>query len=367
MEDIAEISDFVLLQKSARFEGFLRPSVPANISKLGAWLGVIEGPGIAGFVDPISLIWRTTGASSEILKSLLNNMQFRDAGADAGVSIELNVTVLERNDSKVDIAVEIYCSFQTAYSEYLNRYHPVRSLYQDMVVFAIKPSDAGQLKANHSISVPKTDMHQVNYSNTTNWSTKLGFSGGADKSGPKLGVAGDVGYGFSVTAGTATQDFDIVKTSEAQSETLSWKSQMRNIYRTGTNTPDAGGYNPASPNSIVVNGLFTKWLKDPPAAAKSDYELRYLAAYTCAEPDIKNQTIELEFSTTQQLMHAEVVGRWGIPGLEVGGTAAVIPYYLFAKGKLKIDIPKQMIDIIKVSCVGYDYKQQAVKSKLLSG
>jgi hypothetical protein len=209
-------------------------------------------------------------------------------------------------------------------------------------------------------------MHQVNYSNTTNWNAKAGFSSGVDKSGPKLGVSGDVGYGFTISAGTSTQDFDIVKVSETTTETLSWKSQMRSKYRTGTNIPDAGGYDPATPYSIVVNGLFTKWLNDPPPAARSDYELRYLGAYTCAEPGIKNQVIEFELNTTQRLMHAEVVGRWGIPGLEVGGTAAVIPFYVFSKGILKIDIAHQKIDVSKTSCDGYNFKQQAEKSNLLS-
>lgn len=357
--------EFVLLQDRGGIKGIVTPTVPSNISQLGAFLGVLEAPGIMGFVDPISLIWRTTGLSNKILRELLGKLQFKNAEKKAGVQIDLQIVALEKEDGTVDIAIPIACCFQTAYSQNVNRYHPVRSLYQDQVKFRIWPKDPSQIAIDHQGSIPKTEMKEVNYSNSTTWNTKVGFASGVESKGSKMGVSGDISYSFSASANTKTVDFDLAKISEGEADSLGWISRMKNIYSAGSSQPVASGYDPANPYSIVVNGIFTKWLNDPPISAESDLELEFLAAYNCLDHNIKNKVLEFEFSTTQRMMHAEVVGRWGIPGAEVGGVGAVIPFYLFTKGEIKIDFPNRSAEIKKISCDGFNFKQQAEQSGLV--
>lgn len=356
-------SKFVLLEGAGSVKALIKPSMPANLPQLGAFLGVLNGLPYGVSVKLIAQALGGENITNEMLKGFLRNLKFRAAEKEAGVQADIQVVALEKSDGNVNFGIRVHNNYQTAYVESIGSYHPYRSLFQDQVRFRIWPKDSAQVEIDHSGSIPKTDMKGVEYSNSTTWNTKVGFTGEVDKEGPKAGISGEVGYAFSISAGTKTTDFDMAKISEGQSDTLSWISQMRNMYKAGSTQPIATGYNPDEPYSLVVNSAFTKWLNDPPPAAKSDLELEYLAAYRSLNPDIKNELVEFEFSTTQRLMHAEVVGRWGIPGAEVGGVAGVVPYYLFTKGEIKIDLPNRQVEVRRLNCEGYDYLQQADKQQ----
>jgi len=330
MEKEVNEKEFVLLKGSGSLKGFVTPDIPANLPALGDVIGVIFNLPIYADVKGILALLGVEGdkTSTNVLKGFLNKLEFKQAEKKVGVQIDMQIVALDKEDGNVDIAIHVATSFQTAYSQSLRGYHPKRSLYQDQVRFRIWPKDPSQIDINHRGSMPKTEMKEVTYSNSATWNTKVGFTGevgiAADKIGGKIGVSGEHGYSFSISAGTKTKDFDMAKISEGQTDTLGWISQMRSLNATGTKHPMPKGYNPDDPYSLVANGAFTKWLNDPPGAAQSDLDLEFLAAYSGLDPSIKNEVVEFEFTTTQRLMHAEIVGRWGIPGAEVGGVTVII-------------------------------------------
>jgi len=354
-------SEFVILEGTGSVKGLVTPSIPSNLPQLGGLLGVING--IPYFVGD-KILLKLVGVegeqvTNEILKGFLNKLTFRTADKEAGVHSNIQVVALEKSDGNIDFGIHVHNTFQTTYAQAIGGFNPHRSLYQDRVVFRILPKNASKLEIDHRGSIPKTDMKEVDYSNTSTWNSKVGFTGEVEKGDPKIGISIEEGHAYSMSAGAKTTDFDMKKKSEGRSGTLGWVSQMSNMYKAGLTQPIAGGYNTDDPYSLVANGWFRKSLYDPPAAAESDLELEYFAAYRSLDANIKNEVVEFEFSTTQRLMHAAVVGRWGIPSLEVGGVAAVIPYFIYTKAEIKIDLPNRNVEVKRLACDGYDFVKVA--------
>lgn len=365
--------DFVLLQGSGMAKGMVTPDIPANVPQLGGFLGAISGIPIYADIKGLMALFGIPGEalSSDVLKGFLNRLAFKPGKKKVGVQSDVMAAVLEKEDGEINFAFHIANSFHNAgYEQNIRGYHPIRSLYQDQVRFNIRPKDISLVEPNHRGTMPKTDMQEANYSNSTTWNTKIGFSGDVGISGKtpsvKFGISGEFSFSFAVTAGTSMKDFDMAKVSEDETKTIGWISRMRNIYLAGSNQPTGHGYNPDDPYSLVVNGAFTKWFNDPALAAKSDLDLEFLAAYKSVDPDIRNKVVVFEFSTIQRLIHAEIVGRWGIPRLEVGGAAAVIPYYVYNTGVIEIDMRNRRMEVKEKSCKGYNLKQQAGQQHLLS-
>lgn len=354
-------NEHVLVKGDGVVRGMIKPDIPANLPQLGGFLGVISGIPIYADVKLAMDLLKIPGEgiSNSILHGLLNKLTFSELPHEVGSQTEAQVVVLEKDDGNIDIAINIANNYQTSYSSSIRGYHPKRSMYQDQVRFKIWPKDPSKLTINHRGSMPRTDLKEASYSSSTNWSSKFGFEAGVDKDGPSASVSGETGCSFTVGAGSSAKDFEISKVSEGQSDVLIWVSRMRNMYAAGSTQAIAGGYNPENCYSLVVNGAFTKWLNDPAAAAQSDLYLEYLAAYTSMDPSIKENIIEFEFLTTQQLMHAEIVGRWGIPGIQVGGVAAVIPYYVATKGEIKIDLSERRVEVKKLQTEGYNMSKLA--------
>ena len=238
------------------------------------------------------------------------------------VKFKVDVMKISESNPKRYIAIEANVDLYGANIEAQTQTTMRRSNYMDLYSFRIKPVDP--TKAIRDGFIPYAINKTATYTNTLT----LNVGGSADVSpSPGIGIGGSIGYSASTTS--TVQDFEI-KSNALNGQAIEWEYNMRNAY--DDNPLTGGAFQYKKPTDLIINGALTKWLKDPAELAMGYNPITLVGLYEI--PAHVTGPIEFEFEGLQQLMHVEVVGRWGIPGAELSGIGVAVPHYVVLSGKI---------------------------------
>ena len=261
------------------------------------------------------------------------------------IDFKVNVIKTEGNNTDRFIAIDADIRLSSG-NEYEETQTSARqSKFMDLYTFRIKPTNAA--KATISKSIPLTENKESSYSHTLS----LDVSGSVNVAkDPSASLGGSVGY--SVTSSSNIKDFEILNNDKAGQQT-EWIYRMGNAYY--RDKSESSVYQ--KPTDLIVNGVLTKWLKRPASLATGNNELRLVSLYKINE----SGPIEFEFESVQQLMHVEVLGRWGLEGAKMSGIGVAVPYYTVISGKIIVTPnpanPAQTTITKEITKASYTYPQ----------
>ena len=361
--------------KNLSFNGGVRPQIPANLEHIGEIkaIGVASAPGPFWLLSPYGGVGYCFGVASllnklnvwnDLAAGELHQVEFKDAHKDAGPDLNFKINAMERKDQTIDIAIETYIKYTTAYGDQkkLNRWDPTASLFQDEVGFTIRPKNEKLVEINSKGVTPRTSLKEAEYSTEVTWGVEGGFNVGINASdGPGGGGDLKVSFSTSISSSTNMKDFEMIKDSDLGLNKITWVSKMKNAYTNKGAKPEA--YDSNNMYDLVVDNNTTRWVKEPADAAKSDIHLTYLATFSSIDPDLKNKQVEFEFTTVQRLMHVEILHRWGLPAARVGGVAVAIPYYIRTTGTIVLDLANRTVALKDKESKGLNLKQLAEQNK----
>ena len=369
--------EFVLKKQQLSFNGRVRPQIPANLEHIDKIkkIGAVSAPGLFwGFTPVIQIpalavayLLNKSNAWNDLAAGELHQLEFKNAHKDAGPKLDFNINAMERENKTIDIAIETYITYTTAYGDQktLNRWDPTASLFQDEVGFTIRPKDEKLVEINSKGVIPSTSLKEAEYSTQVTWSVAGGFNAEIAADSEGVGASGgadfETSFSTSISSSTKMKDFEIIKDSDLGLNKITWVSKMKNAYTNKGVTPEV--YDSNNIYDLVVDNNTTKWVKEPADAAKSDIGLAYLATFSSIDPDLKNKQVEFEFTTVQRLMHVEILHRWGFSGARVGGVAVSIPYYIRTTGTIVLDLANRTVALKDTKSEGLNLKQLAEQNK----
>ena len=364
--------DVITFHKDLQTAEFCDALVPTNLSEFKKFQQFFTDPNplinFIPFVGP--LIASTfglidTAINAEVVsaetKSFANNIKYerqKDRRADINVTIELSV--LKRPET-YDFAFKIRTTYGPPFQEKPEIPDPYLSYFQDQVVFSVKPiawkgCDTTQMVQIDNRGVfPETNNDSVNYSYSCSWSASGGFEAGG-QAGTDSNVSGSVSFsiGLSVenSASCTNQDFKMKQTSDLKTRGILWTAEMKNCYY--HNKP--GAYDQAKPSTLVVDEFLTKNLRRPPDLATTDFSPQFLATYKGKKSITDSDRLYFKFAASQNLKHAEVVGRRGLKHNREGGVPMVVPASAVCEGILEIDLKSEDAAIIEKDIKFYSLK-----------
>ena len=230
-----------------------------------------------------------------------------------GVSLSVDVIKVPRRSSRfISIAADMRL---VPNDEFEGGHKIIRSKYMDKYIFKIAPKDPSKVELQKSI--PLSQNKSASYSE----SFSIDASGSVQWGSPSASAG--MGYSMSTTKNIA--DFEL-KFEEKDGKRTDWEYSMGNSYEGG------GPREYSNAQDLIINGVFTKWLEEPANLAKSTNQIKFANIYRI-DPN-ESGPIEFEFQSIQQIMHVEIVGRWGIPGAELSGVSVIVPSYYVVEGKI---------------------------------
>ncbi|MEL6538952.1 MAG: hypothetical protein AAFQ98_26280 [Bacteroidota bacterium] len=272
-------------------------------------------------------------------------------GEHADLTARFEVNVLKR-DELCDVAVKVKTTFNPPYTNdaKLDKWDPMQSYYQDVVSFSMKPVDIGENKSkgvfivDPSGTAPETKNGAVDYSESRSWNMKSGFQG-KSKGASLDGIGLDFSVGHSVSTGSkrSVHDFEIVKTTNNQEDSVTWTLEMKNKYDSST----GHSYSVNDPQGLVIHGAATTWLFDVPDMASHDINPEFLVGFQGRKRVAEDATLYFHFECLQELKHFEILGRGGIRGLRTGGEAVSVPGLVALEGLLALDLGAKTVRIVE--------------------
>ena len=346
----------LLSRQSVSIENFLYPEVPSNldiftsegylVGALGA-LSIIAAPAIG-------IVIGSTGAGPSSWlnpndRSHLSRVEFVRSSAPVGIRSEVKFDVLQRDDGRVDFAIQLNNNYGTKFSrspDWSNQPH-FRSLYQDQVLVRIAPltDSANDVIIVDSGCFPLTNSTEANYSNTIGWSTSAGFSGTTP--------TGSVGYSVGTTVSESYKDFTVSKQTDPYRQSIDWDASIKKLYWEDGN-PAAVIYK--QPKDIIMDKMTHQFLLLPPEIATSDLLQQYMATYTSRNTTIGNKSVTFQIEIYQRVLHAETLGK---ATSAVGGTSMVVPYMVAAVIRCTANLRDRRFSIQNMGVKGRNAKQLA--------
>ncbi len=342
--------DFIFAKTMGNINGMGRINVPANLEEISVQFDMFKEV----IKSPLEILTLGHLDASHFINLIKSKPHIKPSG----ITGTFAVTVLQQQTGTIDLVIQAAITYTPGYDKKQNESEDIkstiRSLYQDSVSFKIRPTTEQLWDIAQTATVPRTAVNEVNYRFQTGWSVNGGIeasvqSGLTDQITAKESMRAS--YTFQLTCSRPTKDFDIQRVTEGTRDRIIWTSSMKNCLN--GNAADPEGYRISDPYSLVVNSLFTKWFKDVPDVAQSDYTLDYQVAYYSIDPEILNKVALFKITTTQRLIHGEIVGRFGLTGFKQGGYPIMLPFYVVNDGLIEIDFPNRHIQIIQGSTDTY--------------
>ena len=283
-----------------------------------------------------------TGAHADQLRLARDTSYSRSAEPDERATstlyFNLDVKALQRDSGEIDIALEPNISFSVQGPSDGQVDERIKLLYQDNLAFGAYSLDPDWGLNNKSVA-PQTQQNQATYTYSTGWSATTGFDVPVD---PTKGgtVKPGMTVTFNTTSSTVVRDFNLAAVTDPSGQAgVGWRSEMNLCYDGASQTFE---YDVRDPYSIVINGVFTKWLKEVPLVSKNGFYIKLLAPFSSnGSGKPKNTRPRFDLVCQQRLSFAYIAGRSGAPGARVGGIAVVVPMVVEHRATLVVDCEKK--------------------------
>lgn len=338
-----------LLSKSFKINDEKTLELPSNLEQIGpGHRGRTAGAlPLLALVNPAgsilalgSFIGMASGGYNSDATEFAKSIEYTAAPKEAGVQFDGSAKVLKRDDGRVDAVISGTINFNVDGS--VND-ELTEIVYQDACAFSIAPDGTGWSIDSSGVA-PLNENAQIVYTWIHGWKASVGMKGVGkyDDKGPGGSEEVTVGAEATFTTQTSTRipEFGVMTKLQTPNDGVTWSVDMRQSYANGPHS-----YSIHSPEDLIINGVATKWLKDPPAIAKSTFSLPVLATFSSSTLNPTLSTITLKFTGLQRIMFAYVAGRWGAKGARLGGSGIVVPGTYDLTAKLVIDLVKRDLQI----------------------